>query len=276
MSIVRRSTVALLLLALFAGSSFVLFPSRIDAAALEFTAPVKAALDKLTAKTDAKTASGLYALYNQLYALQAQDRNIEEKIKALHYRNQENASLLRKQIRGIDAARLDKLKQEVERAKKRHQPLFDLYASIGRQIAAAKPLKSKTFNAALKAQQDGLKPAVQLAKDEIKAKEAALKTAKAEVARTIKAARDAVDAVGPLNVQIRAHRSAASFPRKSLSPVWTNFKYAAKQFDARAAADALETSIMLSKQILEKQQQIWTLENRIAVILDKTRAQYIR
>jgi len=117
-----------------------------------------------------------------------------------------------------------------------------------------------------------LKITTQLARLEIKNKEAALKTAKAATALKIKNARSSLSTIDPLKVQIKANRSAASLPRKSMSPVWTNFKYAMKKSDAKSTLNSLATLVRLSRQIVDQQNKIHTLEIKISDIITRTRA----
>jgi hypothetical protein len=250
-------------------------PASVAAATIELSVPIQSAFDKTKAAADNQTAAKLSTLYKDLSSLLEQDRNIETKIKSLHYRNEEVLLALRKQIREIDADKLSKLEDQVKQTKERYKPLYAMYASVNEQIRAAKYLKNKTLNALLRAEADGLRPAILLARQDIKNKEAALKAGKISTAKTIKAARDTLAAIDPLKVQIKSQRSAASLPRKSLSPVWTNFKYAIKKSEAKSTLDALATLVMLSRQITEQQQKIYLLEVKISDIIVRTKAQFL-
>lgn len=248
-------------------------PGSARAAAIELTAPIKADFDKTVAVAGGATATKLKQSYPSLQALLKEDLQLGAQIKALHYANEEAMIALRKAIRDIDRAKLDKLEAEVEQIKAKYKPLFDGYTALNKQISAARALKSKTLNAALGIQADAMKMATQLARDNIRAKEAALKAAKTAAAAAIKAARETLGATDAIKVQIQAYKSAAALPRKSQSPVWTNFKYAIKKQDVRSAADALETLVSLAKQIAEKQRQALAAEQKIAGIILKTKTQ---
>lgn len=256
--------------------SIVLFkPVSVAAATIELTTPIKVSFDKTTTSANTQTATKLVTLYRELGSLLEQDRNSESKIKSLHYRNEEALIALRKQIREIDADKLSKLEAQVKQTKERYEPLFALYASVNEQIRAAKYLKNKTLNALLRAEADGMRPAILLARQDIKNKEVELKAAKVSTAKTIKSARETLAAIDPLKVQVKSQRSAASLPRKSLSPAWTNFKYAIKKSEAKGTLDALETLVMLSRQIAEQQQKIYLLEVKISDIIDRTKTQFL-
>jgi hypothetical protein len=245
------------------------------AATVELSVPIKVTFDKAVASADSQTAAKLNSLYRELGTLLEQDRNSETKIKALYYRNQEALIALRKQIREIDADKLSQLEAQVLQTKEQYKPLFTQYNSINKQISLARAIKSKTLSSVLRAQADGMKPAVEFAREHIKLRETELKEAKVNTNRIIKAARANLETIEPLEVQIRSQRSAASLHRKSLSPVWTNFKYAIKKSAARSTLDSLATLVMLSRQIAFQQQKIYTLEVKISDIITKTKAQIL-
>lgn len=266
----RRNIVWVLLFACFVWG---LAPAATHAAAIELTAPVKADFDKTVAAAGVSDAAKLKQAYPSLQALLAEDLQLEGQIKALHYGNEEALGSVRKAIRDIDAAKLDKLGKEVAQLKAKYEPLFDDYTALNKQIAVAKKLGSKTLNAALKLQADAMKVATQLAHETIRAKEATLKAAKAAAAAKIKAARTTLGETDAIKTQIKALKSAASLPRKSQSPVWTDFKYAIKKQDARSAGNALSTLVGLGKQVSEKQRQTLDAEKKIAAVIAKTKAQ---
>lgn len=268
----RKMRVALLA-ALISLAGMTVVPMSTQAAALEFTLPIQKDFDKTKAAADSKTASAMNSHFAELQRLLAEDDNLETRIKALQHRNEEAYLLVRKMIKEIDARKLAQLEDQVKTTRERYKRLFDQYAALNKQISAVKPLKNKTINALLKAQADIMKPAVQLAREDIRAKEAALKTAKAATAQTAKAIRATLSGIDPLKVQIRSQRSAARLPRKSLSPAWTNFKHAIKKNEARHALDALKVLASLSQQIIAQQKKIYALETKIGEIIAKAKAQ---
>ncbi|RKP50043.1 hypothetical protein D7Z26_19710 [Cohnella endophytica] len=247
----------------------------VSAAEVELTATVQAAFDKTVDKADSVTAAKLKGLYADLGALLREDQELEAKIKALHYRNEEAILALRKQIRDIDADKLGKLETQVRQAKNRYQPLFDTYAELNKKIAMAKPLKNKNLNALLRAQADAMKLPVQYAREDIRVKNAALQAAKKATSATIKSARDSLAATEPLKVQVKSQRSAAALPRASLSPVWKNFKLATKNSETKGTLDALGTLVVLARQIAEQQRKIYALEVKIGETIAQTRTRYV-
>lgn len=265
-----KKTVLAMLVALVC---LVVTPTVMNAATVELTASIKSAFDKTVESADGKTAPVMTSMYNALRIYQEEDRNWEAKIKAIHYQNAETLIAVSKQIRAVDADKLSKLTAEVQQTKDRYKPMFSLYTSLNKQISAARSAKNKNLSALLRAQADGMKLPLQLARQDIQAKEAALKVAKDATAKTVKTLRAKLAEIDPVKVQINAQRSAASLPRKGLSPVWTNFKYAIRKGDAKRAFDSLETLVYLSRQIVVQQQKIHALETKITGIIAKVKAE---
>ncbi|RED54906.1 MULTISPECIES: hypothetical protein [Cohnella] len=266
----RLVPLALLLIVLIA-----VMPANADAASIQLTASLKASLDKTAASADTKTAAKLQTLYVDLGAQLKADKDTAASIKTLQYRNEEAVILIRKQIREIDAAKVSRLSNDVQQVKARYKPLFDSYAALNKQLATARSLKNKTLTGVLSFQADAMKIAVQLARSDIKAKETAYKTAKTAASARIKAARDSLAAIDPFKVQIKAHRSSLSQMRASQSPVWSNFKYALKKYDANGAHNTLASLVASAKQIAAQQQKIYTLEAKISDVVAATRSRYL-
>ncbi|WP_239616245.1 hypothetical protein [Cohnella mopanensis] len=243
--------------------------------AIELSVPIKLSFDKTVTASDSQAAAKLNSLYGDLDILLKQDKDLEAKIKALHYDNEGKLSALRKQIRDINSDKIYKLAAQVQATKVRYQPLFDAYAALNKQISLAKSLKNKTLNTLLRTQADTMKLSVQFAREDIKAKEASLKSMKSATSEKIKAARKSLDAIDPLTVQIKSQRSAASLPRSSRSPVWTNFKYAIKKNETKGTLDSLSTLVNLTRQIVTQQQKIDALEHKISEIIVQTKAQFL-
>lgn len=264
----RFAAVLLLVLAMWSVA-----PGSVFAAAIELTVPIKADFDKTVSAATGTTATKLKQHYPSLQSLLNEDTQLETQIKSLHYANEEALIALRKAIRDIDRAKLDKLKAEVDQLKAKYKPLFDDYTALNKQIAAAKALKSKTLNTVMSVQANAMKAATQLAREHIRTKEAALKEAKAAAAAAIKAARATLGETDTIKIKIKSYKSAAALPRKSQSPVWTNFKHAIKKQNPSGAVDALETLVSLEKQIVEKQRQVLDGEKKIAEVIAKTKKQ---
>ena len=228
------------------------------------TAAQKTAFDRTVAGADDAWAAKLTQQYREFETLLNSGKDWERKIADLHYRNEEALTAVRKRVQQIDADKLAKLKQAAEQTKAQHQKLFDLYRTANLQLDAARKLKNKTLTAVLKARADGLKVTVQLAKVEIKAKEESYQIAKKASAAKAKKVRDTLSAVSPLQIQIRAAKSALKAPRDSRQALWRTFTQALTKRDAKTAAGMLASVNGVTRQMIDSQQKMHALENRIA------------
>ena len=248
-------------------------PAPAQAAVVEITATVKSDFNKTTAAADSKLSADLNRNYSSLASLQEQDTDWEAKIGEIHKRNEEEMKLLRKQIQQIDAAAVGRLQTEVNAAKEKYKPLFEEYTALNKQIKAVKPLKNKDLNAMLQMQADVMKVAVSLAREEIRAKEASLKTVKDQKNRTMKTIRGTLAETEPVYVKIKAEKSAISTSKKSIDTEWKNFKLHIKNRDAKSASSSLTSLVSLSKKIVDKKQNIYSLEQKISEIIVKAKQQ---
>lgn len=241
--------------------------------ALSLTESVKSALDKTAAEADAVTRGKLQSGWTELAALERQQEQQDDRIDALHYRNTDALAAVRKAIREIGQSRIEQLEQQVAAKKKQYEPLFAGYSAIGQQLAIARQIGSKTAASMLKAQQDAMKPAVQLAKLDIKAKQDTLAAAKSQAAKQIKQARAILEEIDPLNTRIQAYKSAMRTPKKYLSTAWSNFSAAARKKNAAGTLAGLTSTLQLSRQILEQKAQVAICEERIYAVILRTKAQ---
>ncbi|QYR21471.1 hypothetical protein KZ483_28070 [Paenibacillus sp. sptzw28] len=248
-------------------------PAAAAAAALELTPTAKSAYDKMLAAADPALSGQIRSLYNEHLDLQRQAAERDNRIQSLHKVNEETLTALRKQIKLIDTDKLNRLDQQAKQARERYKPLFALYTSLNQQIAAAKPLKNKELNAVLRMQADSVQSAIQLARADIRLKEAALKTAKESAAKTIKLIRGTLAEIDPVKARIKAEKSSVSSIQKSVSPVWKGFTQAVKKNDVKGACNMLASVVSQSRQIVVLKQRVHTLESKISEIINKAKAQ---
>ena len=180
---------------------------------------------------------------------------------------------MRKQIKLIDAEKLAQLEKQVKAARDRYKPLFEMYSSLNQQITAARALKNKSLNAMLRSQADSMKIAVQLARQDIKAKVDALKAAKALAAQKMKKLREILAGADPLEIEIKAQKSAISSAKKRASSSWTAFTQAVKKLEASASYDSFSSVVSYNRQVTYQKQNIQTLEKRISDIIAKAKKQ---
>ncbi|BBH22912.1 hypothetical protein Back11_42570 [Paenibacillus baekrokdamisoli] len=238
-------------------------PTALSAASMEISASLKTAWDKMIEKADSTTKVKLNVLYNDFTTLQQQEQSIDEQIKTNHYANEQAELALRKQIKLIDAAKIQQLEKDVTAIRERYKPLFASYAALNQQITAARLLKDKDLNALLRSQADLMKIAVQLARQEIKTKEAALKAAKAQVAQKTKVIRAALAEADPLQIEIRAQKSAISATKKRASASWTSFTQAVRKAEASTTLGSFSSVVSDYRMINTQKQNVLTLEKRV-------------
>ncbi|CAM3014157.1 hypothetical protein PASE110613_12375 [Paenibacillus sediminis] len=248
-------------------------PASVKAASMELSPAQKSNLDKTTASTDRALAGKINALYSTFLTLQVQDQKIDQNISTLHYSNEEALAILRKQIKLIDAEKLSKLDNALKQTKERYKPLFDLYSTLNKQIAAARKLKNKELSSALRSQADTVKIAVQLAREDIQAKEHALAAAKDEAGKKIKKIRNILSEIDPLIMKIKAERSTATILKRNVSPMWKTLTQSIKDNDAKRTESSLTNINSLLRQISEQKQKMMNLEGKISGIIQSARAQ---
>jgi hypothetical protein len=243
------------------------------AAAPELTATQQKAFDKTAAAADSALAARLRKLHAEYTSLKTQSQAWEQKIASAHSRNTADRDDLLKRIRLVDAAKLASLKKDAEDTRNRHQKLFDLYQTVNAQLKTARQLKSKTLVSVLTLQAGGMKIPVQLARQEIKAKEEAYQSARKAADAKMKKLRNALAAADPIWARIRASKSALKAPSDSRRTVWNAYTKSLGKQDAKSACDFLASVNALTRQILERQQKICELEEKVAAIIRDTENQ---
>lgn len=248
-------------------------PAAEAAPSVAISATAKIALDKTIAAAGEPLGSRLAEKYGNLLDLQQREERLDEAVRAAHAGNAERLLAVNAAIKRVDAAKLEALEQQAARAKERYRPLFELYSSLNRQIPVARALGGKHAAALVQAQAEGVRPAVQLARFEIRSKEAALRAAKDNAGRTARQIRGTLAAIEPVNVQIRADRSAAAALKKSAAAVSSALNRSLKSGDAKAAESALSSLVALAGHIAETKQKLLERERRIGGIIGRAEAQ---
>ena len=261
----RRLAFSCLALALL----LTLVPLPASASTYELTSTSKTALAQMITAADRSTASKLDQQYKQVQANQAQEAQWDDRIRTLHFANEEQIAKLRTAIRQIDDRKIAQLEQQLQQTKNRYKPILDMNASLNKQIAAAKPLKNKDLNARLKAQSEQLKWAVQVARDDIRSKEQALKTAKSNKTKTTKKMRDMLAAIDPVKVQVRSAKSTISATKKHAATAWKHANQAVRKKEANESLKAFGTLITVSRQLVTEKQKQHGLEVKISEIVTK-------
>ncbi|MEK8126365.1 hypothetical protein WMW72_00395 [Paenibacillus filicis] len=243
------------------------------AAATVMTDTVKTALEKTIAGADRTQADKLSSLYNELLSAQSQEEEWSAKIKALSTQNKESLASITKQIKQIDDAKLDKLEADAVRTRERYAPLLAHYTLLNKQLEAARSLGSKEMSRMLSLQINTLKIPVQLARLNIKSQDAAWKAGKEQAAKTAKKVRAQLGDLDPIQAQIKAKQGAVKTIESGAAPVWSSFKQAVKQKDAKTAQSTLASIVSLSRQVNEEKKHIHSLEAKITKVLTAAKTQ---
>ncbi|NEW07912.1 hypothetical protein GK047_18085 [Paenibacillus sp. SYP-B3998] len=248
-------------------------PTAAAAASVEITASMKSSIDKMITSADRTQAGKINSLYNELLTLQKQEQDWDVKINAQHTANAETLVVLNKQIKAVDGAKLDKLEADVAQTRGRHKLLLDRYSSLNKQIDAAKLLKDKDLNSALRFQATLMRIPVQLARMDIKNKEKALQTAKEQASKTIKKIRATLADNDQVKTQIKAKKSAIKTIDTSVNPVWSAFKQAVKKEEPTSVLSSLSPLVSLIRQLSDEKQNMYKLETKINDTLAAVKAQ---
>lgn len=231
--------------------------------------------EETLSQADASTKSRLQREYADFESLMQTSRELDQKIRAIQEQNAVKETTLRKQIQKIDEARIARLKAEAEQSKAKYQKLLDQYRTVNQQLETARKLKNKVLTTFYQTQADMLKVPVQLAKQEIKAKDDAYQNAKRSANDKMKRLRDTLSAIDPVKVQIRSAKSALKPPRDSRWTTWKSFTSTLTKThrNPKTAASLLASVNDSTRQIIQLQHKIYTLESKAAEIMRKTEAQ---
>lgn len=248
-------------------------PAMLAAASFEFGVTVKTAFDKMKGAADKPTAAKLTSQYAELQAKQRLAIDWDARISKLHYQNEEAILATRKRIKEVNADKLLKLEAAVTQVKKKYEPLFRLYDSLNQQLSIAKSFKDKTIVNVLKPQVETTKAAVSLAKLDIRSKEAALRSEKANTANTIKKLRDLLSGIDPIKVKIKAAKSSVSRIKKQFATEASVLNQVIKKGDAAATVSSFIRMLAYMQQINDLKQNTYAYEQQKMAILAKVDAQ---
>jgi hypothetical protein len=241
-----------------------------SASATAITSSVQAAFDLTAAASDSASRARLKSQYSDLTILSAEYDSRELRIRALHDQNAQALIVVREAIKNIDQASVTRLTATVTSTKERYQPLFDQYSALNKRIALLKGLKDKTLNSVLSAQSDAMKILVQMARQDIRDKEALLKAAKDTRTQKIAAARKTLAGIESPQISIKSQKSAASALNKRLTADWSDFKAATRKQNSALTGQSLSSMVSGYRQIAASKLKIIELEQKIAGIIAAT------
>ena len=207
------------------------------------------------------------ALHNNYTSLQETIKNDSLKIQKLRKVNNDDLKSINLKLQSFDEPLLTRLKVEVTAIQNKHAPLLKQYSELGKQSTAAKKAKDLKTATILDLKRNKLKPAVVLARSEVKTKTEALAAARKLTATKTKPAKDALVTVTTLKKQIAVENKKVSAAQKARSEADKQYKIAVKQGDAILAAAEMRTSYEHMLQIHAMQQTLYSWEQKISVAL---------
>ncbi|NQX46791.1 hypothetical protein HQN87_15745 [Paenibacillus tritici] len=241
-----------------------------SASATVITSSVQASFDLTAATADSTVRARLKSQFSELTALSAQYDSREVQIRTLHDQNAEALNAVRESIKNIDLASVTRQSAAVASAKERYQPLFDQYSALNKRISLLKGLKDKTLNSVLKAQSEAMKLLVQIARQEIRDKEALLKAAKDTRTRRMAAARKTLAGIDRPQSAIKSQKSAVSALNKRLTADWSDFKSAIRKQNPALAGQSLSSMVSGYRQIAAGKLKIIEYEQAVAGVIATT------
>ncbi|WP_219835145.1 hypothetical protein [Paenibacillus sp. R14(2021)] len=249
-----------------------MLPGAASAASVKLTDSAQAALTKHIAAAAPAMKERLNTQTQILQSYQTQENGLDSQYSALHAANGKALEAVRQRIKLVDAQKLNRMTQEVAALREHYKPLLTLYTSLNERIADARALKLKALTAMLKEQADALKPAVQIARAEIRWKEDQLKAAKAATAKTVKALKANLTEIEPLRDQTKSVQAVVSGTKKNIPSVVKTLNAAVKAGSHEGSLQSLNTLSSLARTIVEQKGRIITFENRISGIISQTNA----
>ncbi|CAG7645588.1 hypothetical protein ACFQI7_25885 [Paenibacillus allorhizosphaerae] len=242
------------------------------AAQATITASVKTSLDKI-AKSDHAQADQVRTRYNELLALQSEEKDWDAKIKSLHAENQKTLTEVNKQIKQIDSDKIAPLEEVLAQAKERYKPLIAHYTSLNKQISEAGKLKNKELSSMLRLQANTLKIPVQFARLDVQIKESTLREAKDAAANKMKDIRGTLTGIDSANAQIKTSKNTIKNAESEAAQALNALKQALKNGDVSRVSDTLASLVSLSRQIVKEKQTVFNLESKISNIVSAAKAQ---
>lgn len=258
--------------AVLTAAMLIAFAGTADAA-VTVSATTKKAFDKTLEAAEGDTKTKLMKQYNEFVSLQERERESEARIKTLHYKNDDAESAVRKQMYEIDAKKIAQLEAQLQQTRDKHQPLFDAYKSINQQKSIASALGSKELVSALKVQAEAMKIPLQLARDDIKAKDLLLKEAKKARTDKIAKIRKILSEIDSVEIKMKAEKSSESVYKKKVSSEWSYFMLHVKNKNPKAASASLGMLVSFSSKIVEQKTRLHELEQKITDIITKAKSQ---
>ncbi|MFC7679822.1 hypothetical protein [Paenibacillus sp. GCM10028914] len=203
-------------------------------------------------------------LYDSLTILESSNKLVKQQTQELRKQNNDKLKVINSQIQLIDKNKIDKLKTEVEQAKKKHDPLLTEYTNLGKKATEARKNNNKKAALMFDLRRNKIKDSATKARQEIKVKTDALTAAKKQASVKAKNVKDRLIPVQTIKKQITAENKQITEWNKSRIAANKRYQVAVKQGDAVIAAAELNliTSELGRIQVSQKKIYSWEVEIR--------------
>ncbi|MFC3748617.1 hypothetical protein [Paenibacillus sp. GCM10012306] len=206
-------------------------------------------------------------LYNDYSTLQENITQNTGTLQKLRKQNNDDLKAIQGKLKSTDQAQIDNLKLQVDAARKKHAPLLEKYNTLGQQATAARNAKDPKTAAVLDLQRNKLKAAATAAQAEIKAKSAALTTARKQTTDKTQPARETIAAISALRKVATTGSKELTAAQRLRAEAHKRYQTGMKQGDAPAAAAGMETSFAQMKIIQALQLKLIGWEKQISTLL---------
>lgn len=267
----KFKTVSLALLAFLLAMLNAAVPAKASGTVL--SPSIQASFELTAAAADTSARARLKGQYSDLSLLITTYDNHEAQIRRLHDSNTQALIVVKEKIKEIDLPAVTRFTTSVNSTKQRYQPLFDQYTALNRRITLVKGLKDKTLNSVLRNQADAMKILVQLARQDIRDKEAQLKAAKDTRTKKMAAARKSLAGIESPQASIKSQKSVAASVNKRISADFGEFKTAIRKQNASLTASSLSSLLSGYREINACKQKMFELEQKVAAVISSTARQ---
>lgn len=175
-------------------------------------------------------------VYDDVATLKVTTSSETKRIQDQRTKNNALLKQLNVKITAIDVEWIKKLQLEADQTRKKHTPLLEQYTTLSKQASAAKKNKNKKLADLLDLKRNKLRASVEAARNDIKAKNAALSIAKKHRATKVKVVKDALAPVQVYKKKITAENKTIAAIKQIYSAAEKRYRASVKQGNAITAA----------------------------------------
>jgi len=206
-------------------------------------------------------------IYDNVTTLKGTTLSETQHIQEQRTKNNDILKLLNVKINAIDVEWITKLQMKYDQTLREHSPLLERYTGLSKRATAAKEQKNKKMADLLDLQRNKIRASVEVARADIKAKKAALSTAKKQRASKVKVVKDALAPVQVVKKQITSENKTIAAAKKIYSAAEKSYKAGVKQGNAVTAAT--DITLMYDQMVIihSSLQKVFDWEKQISQII---------